>query len=112
MDEVSEVRDGDESEEEERAEGEDEWLSFSQRRFVADSIRSTTDERHAEKAQKRTHAQRNAHPLLRDAGFEQKRRNVSEAGRGAELEAADDRIEDDESERGILKFRWPSIQFH
>ena len=85
MDEVSEVRDGDESEEEERAEGEDEWLSFSQRRFVADSIRSSTDERHAEKAQKRTHAQRNAHPLLRDAGWDEMGQEGSGGGRGGRL---------------------------
>ena len=82
MNEVSEVRDGDESEEEEEAEGEDEGLSFSQRRFVADSIRSPTDERHAEKAQERTHAQRDAHPLLRDAGCDRMGQEGSVGGDG------------------------------
>lgn len=79
MNEVSAMRNGDEGEKEERTESEDEGFPLAERRGLAQPVRCATQEGHEEKTQERAHAQSDAHPLLRYASFEQKRRNISEA---------------------------------
>jgi hypothetical protein len=59
------MRNKDERKEEQKAEGEDEWLSLPQWRPVADLVGSMAQEGHEEESQKRANPQSYSHPLFR-----------------------------------------------